>query len=194
MTEEIGVCVVCGKKFTKKNSRQKYCSSECSRYAVRHNRTKHEENPGGEVIRTFLCRRCKTEVIVTDPQDKRLKFCSQRCEKLYWKHPEKAKVTFVARTFQCKGCGKIVEITNAFDRRHTFCSKACQMRYHARMVTKKRAEEEGEKTFICEECKKLVKIEGVGDRRRKFCSAECRQRHHAHLAALKKAALKGIES
>lgn len=34
-----------------------------------------------------------TLVLITDEKDKRKKFCSPHCEKLYWKHPHKPKIT-----------------------------------------------------------------------------------------------------
>lgn len=41
------------------------------------------------VIREFTCLRCGKHVRVTDGRDCRTKFCSQHCEKLYWKHSKK---------------------------------------------------------------------------------------------------------
>lgn len=42
-----------------------------------------------EVIRSFDCKWCGEEVIVTDPTDKRTVFCSDYCNRKYWKHPSK---------------------------------------------------------------------------------------------------------
>ncbi len=187
MELEMARCPVCGKSFHKKMSRQKYCSPACGRYANRHNKVMHEEVPDAEVIRTFTCRRCGELVKVTDPMDKRLKFCSQHCEKLFWKHPEKAEALVVERTFVCRGCGKIVKVTDAFDRRHTFCSKKCQQQYVIRMLKKTRAEKKAEKeketpkehvrrSFVCRECGKVVKITKNTDHRYIYCSDKCRKR------------------
>ncbi len=42
---------------------------------------------GAEPVRSFRCARCGTLVEVTDPsKDRRRRFCSPHCEKLYWKH------------------------------------------------------------------------------------------------------------
>lgn len=43
------------------------------------------------VERTFLCRQCGVEVVVSDPKDKRSVFCRQKCEKEYWKHQYREK-------------------------------------------------------------------------------------------------------
>ncbi len=190
MEKEMAVCPVCGKKFQKRMSRQKYCSTSCGRYANKHDETIHDEKPGAEVIRTFCCKRCGELVQVTDPLDKRLKFCSQYCEKLFWKHPEKAEAIPVERVFVCRGCGKTVKVTSAFDRRHTFCSKKCQQNYVARMSAKAHSnlapEEGARRCFICKECGKKVQVKEKSDRRRLYCSVECRDRHMLQKAKLRK--------
>ncbi len=182
---ENGICEVCGKEFIKRHARQKYCGPSCARYANRHKQIIRIEDPDAPVIRTFTCRRCGEEVRVTDPNDKRLKFCSQHCEKLFWKHPEKVQAVFVAREFHCKGCGKLVEVTSAFDRRHAFCSKECQIRYNCKVLAQKLAEKRKQREFNCAECGKPVKTALEKDRRTKFCSDICRQRYHARIAAQK---------
>lgn len=190
MEHEMAMCPICGKQFQKKMSRQKYCSPACGRYANRHNKVTHTETPDAEVIRTFTCRRCGELVKVTDPLDKRLKFCSQHCEKLFWKHPEKAEALVVERTFVCRCCGKTVNVTSAFDRRHTFCSKKCQQKYVVMMNRKEREkvlkEQEGKSGFICKECGKKVVLKEKSDRRRAYCSAECRKRHTLQVSKLRK--------
>lgn len=40
-----------------------------------------------EVIRSFSCKWCGEEVIVTDPTDKRVVFCSDYCCRKHWKNP-----------------------------------------------------------------------------------------------------------
>ncbi len=190
MEKEMAVCPVCGKKFQKRMSRQKYCSPSCGRYANKHDRTVHDEKPGAAVIRSFHCRRCGELVEVTDPLDKRLKFCSQHCEKLFWKHPEKVEAIPVERTFICKGCGKTVNVTSAFDRRHTFCSKKCQQNYVARMNSKSDAglllKKGARRCFLCKECGKEVQITKRSDRRRSYCSVKCRDRHMAKILKLRR--------
>ncbi len=191
MEHEMAMCPICGKQFQKKMIRQKYCSPACGRYANRHNKVTHTEMPNAEVIRTFTCRRCGELVKVTDPLDKRLKFCSQHCEKLFWKHPEKAEALVVERTFVCRGCGKTVKVTSAFDRRHTFCSKKCQQKYVQKMNRKGRekAQEEKKKEaygFTCKECGKYVDLADKPDRRRVYCSPECRKRHMLRVIKLRK--------
>ncbi len=192
MEQEKTTCPICGKQFQKKMSRQKYCSPACGRYANRHNKVTHSENPDAEVIRTFTCRRCGDLVRVTDPMDKRLKFCSQYCEKLFWKHPEKAEALVVERTFVCRGCGKTVKVTSAFDRRHIFCSKKCQQKYVVKMNKKAHGKAQATKKdmtksgFTCKGCGTYVEVEGKPDARRLYCSVECRKRHTLRVIKLRK--------
>ena len=66
------VCPVCGKRFLADRCTQRYCA-----------RAGPEGTP---VLRRFLCARCGEPVAVTDSSDRRSRFCSGRCERLYWKH------------------------------------------------------------------------------------------------------------
>ena len=84
------VCPVCGRRFLADRYTQRYCSARCRKNA--HHKETGEDRagpPGGKVIRRFACAHCGKPVTVTDPNDKRSKFCSGRCERLYWKHPRK---------------------------------------------------------------------------------------------------------
>lgn len=81
------VCPVCGKRFLADRCTQRYCAEKCRKKA--HRKETGEERAGPEgtpVLRSFLCARCGKPVAVTDPKDRRSKFCSGRCERLYWKH------------------------------------------------------------------------------------------------------------
>ncbi len=124
-------CPVCGTEFTPRRPKQKYCCYECQRYANRHgaNDIRPLPSPFAPVIREFQCLKCGTVVRVTDPSDGRMKFCSQHCEKLYWKHSKKVKAQSVHREFFCRLCGKKVEVTDPLDRRRVFCSKECQKKW-----------------------------------------------------------------
>ena len=127
-------CIVCGKEFQPKRRTQKYCSPECRRYANRHGTgCHHSDSPAGAaVIREFTCVHCGKKVRVTDPADCRMKFCSLRCERYYWKHPKTASAQMVSREFTCKECGTRVKVTTAMDRRRSFCSPACSQRWFNR--------------------------------------------------------------
>ena len=120
-------CKVCGKAFTPVRVTQVYCSAACRRYANHRSRpqTWPDHVPGAAVIREFDCVRCGKHVKVTDQQDCRTKFCSQKCERYYWKHPGKASAQTVKREFYCRECGKHVIVTDPKDRRRSFCSAAC---------------------------------------------------------------------
>lgn len=123
------ICVICGKKFEACRSTQKYCSAACRRYANRHGGNDHAEFPvpvEKPVIREFRCLKCGKIVYVTEPEDCRLKFCSQRCEKAYWKHSKRVRPLTVYREFCCRKCGKPVVVTDPKDRRTVFCSQYCR--------------------------------------------------------------------
>lgn len=88
-------CQWCGKEFQKLTSWQRYCSDSCRIQANRHNKRKEEKAPpDAMILRSFVCMHCDEIVNVTDPKDNRYRFCSPRCERLYWKHPEKGKRHF----------------------------------------------------------------------------------------------------
>lgn len=40
------------------------------------------------ILRQFHCEKCRVLVTIKSIKDKRKKFCSPHCEKLYWKHPK----------------------------------------------------------------------------------------------------------
>lgn len=120
-------CQWCGKEFRKVKSWQSYCSDSCRIQANRHSKRKEEEVPfGALILRSFVCMYCSKMVNVTDPRDNRYRFCSSRCERLYWKHPEKKKTTF-SRVFYCQYCGQKVVTKDPQDRRRFYCSKECRL-------------------------------------------------------------------
>ena len=81
------ICPVCGEHFTAGRRTQRYCSAACRKYDYRKRPREAETvQEGTPVIRSFRCLRCGALVSVTDPSDRRQKFCSSRCERLYWKH------------------------------------------------------------------------------------------------------------
>ena len=128
--EREAVCPVCGKEFMADRSTQRYCSAACRRYAYRH---RDEAPPAqracGKTVRSFRCLRCGTLVFVRNRADKRVKFCSPRCERLYWKHSETTACQAVPRTFSCKQCGKTVVVAEPKDRRTSFCSAGCRIQW-----------------------------------------------------------------
>lgn len=76
-------CLYCGEYFTPQTIVQKYCSRSCGdKY-----RRKYGVQNDYPVIE-FDCARCGRHV-VTDgtPKDRRSRFCSKECEKIWWRHP-----------------------------------------------------------------------------------------------------------
>lgn len=124
------LCPVCGTEFTAGRVTQKYCSSYCRRYAHRHGVNNHETPPPKKpALRTFRCVKCGRLVRVTERTDKRTKFCSSYCERLYWKHSKHVKPSLICRAFHCRTCGTLVEVIDAKDRRTVFCSTECRQRW-----------------------------------------------------------------
>lgn len=41
--------------------------------------------------RTFYCANCGQKVVVTEPRDRRFRYCCQKCEKDYWRKVCKSK-------------------------------------------------------------------------------------------------------
>ena len=132
------VCAACGREFTADRVTQKYCSSYCRRYAHRHGANNHvRSSRKKEALRTFRCLKCGKLVRVTESTDRRTKFCSARCERLYWKHSEKVKSQAIRHSFCCRYCGAYVEVTEPYDRRTVFCSADCRRRWYSQYRNKK---------------------------------------------------------
>lgn len=126
------ICIMCGTVFTADRVTQKYCSSSCRRLAHRRGMNDHAKPSARakrKALRVFNCVKCGRRVYVTTPSDKRTKFCSAHCERLYWKHSNKVKSLAVQRTFHCRMCGRAVNVTDSKDRRTTFCSAACRTQW-----------------------------------------------------------------
>lgn len=123
-------CPVCGKVFTAHRATERYCSASCRRYAYRHrDEAPPSQRAGGKTLRSFRCIRCGKLVVVTQGADKRRKFCSPHCERLYWKHSKNVESQPVQHAFRCRNCGVLVEIQDAKDRRTAFCSADCRKQW-----------------------------------------------------------------
>lgn len=72
-------CPNCGKEFTMQTVVQKYCSTRCGNQYRRHHKIVYP-------VITFDCANCGKKVVTDGVMDKRTRFCSQECEKKYWKH------------------------------------------------------------------------------------------------------------
>lgn len=123
-------CPVCGKEFEAGRITQKYCSAYCRRYAHRHGVNNHgRSSRKKEALRTFRCLKCGRLVRVTESTDRRTKFCSAHCERLYWKHSKNVRSQAIRHSFHCRNCDTFVEITEPYDRRTIFCSAACRQHW-----------------------------------------------------------------
>lgn len=79
-------CLNCGVEFEPVTVVQKYCCTECG---VQYRKNHEIENLPIE----FDCAHCQTHVVTEGGKDRRTRFCSKKCEKLYWKHSGKRKTT-----------------------------------------------------------------------------------------------------
>ena len=84
-------CVNCGAVI--KNERaSRFCCRKCWReYWRNHGKVHREPLPGEPIIREFRCRECGRHVAVVEKRDQRSVFCSQTCEKRYWRYVSKYK-------------------------------------------------------------------------------------------------------
>lgn len=139
ITKRTRKCPVCGALFTARRVTQKYCSAFCRRYAHRYGFVDHYgTNCEQQAVRQFCCLRCGAVVVVTDERDRRTKFCSSHCERLYWKHSQKVRSCAVQRSFHCRNCGVLVEVRDPKDKRLKFCSQACREQWFSRHRNKKK--------------------------------------------------------
>lgn len=88
------ICPVCGTTFETRGNYHIYCSAHCRKVhhkKVYYDKTRQQPTvePGKRILRSFNCNKCHKLVLITSEKDRRTKFCSPRCEKLYWKHPRK---------------------------------------------------------------------------------------------------------
>lgn len=150
------VCIVCGKRFDVWRVTQRYCSAKCRRYANRHDElcTYNKDEEGEKVLWSFSCVKCGKIVEVRSPNDRRTKFCSRRCEKLYWKHSRYVRPKAVAREFDCRMCGTHVCVTEAKDHRRCFCSPKCSIEFYMRRTLERQKRKTEEKRKAREAAKK----------------------------------------
>lgn len=88
------ICPVCHKTFETRSHYHIYCSVACRKQhhkAVYYDKDRPIPEPDlhKDVLRKFRCAKCKKLVVITTIKDRRRKFCSPHCEKLYWKHSRK---------------------------------------------------------------------------------------------------------
>ena len=76
-------CLNCGEEFVQLSVNQKYCCKECGKKF----RRTHKVALLYPSI-TFSCSQCGKTVVTEDGSgDMRTRFCSESCEKKFWKHP-----------------------------------------------------------------------------------------------------------
>ncbi len=87
------ICPVCNSIFKTAYKHKIYCNTHCRKIhhkQIYYNKNRTIEDISNEnipiIIRQFICKKCKKEVLVKSQKDRRTVFCSPHCEKLYWKH------------------------------------------------------------------------------------------------------------
>ena len=75
------ICPECGESFLPLSVNQKYCSTKCGdKYRRKHKIV--------SLSITFNCAKCGKAVVTEEgTKDMRTRFCSETCEKKYWRHP-----------------------------------------------------------------------------------------------------------
>ena len=135
-------CLICNKEFTPNRPWQRYCCPACKREAYRQRKNKEAEiEEKKPIIREFHCRRCGALVQVKDHKDFRMRFCSQKCEKAYWKHSHKKIPKGPVFQFHCEECGTLVTVSDTKDKRKRFCSAVCRSRWNNKKQAAMRAME-----------------------------------------------------
>lgn len=76
------ICPNCKKQFNPVSVNQIYCSEKCGKQY----RKAHPDVTHFPAI-SFRCSFCGKEVVTDGKNDKRTRFCSQACEKKFWRHP-----------------------------------------------------------------------------------------------------------
>ncbi len=75
-------CLECNAEFIPLSVNQRYCSVRCGdAYRRKHPAETHFPSV------SFNCSFCGKAVVTDGKKDKRTRFCSQTCEKKYWRHP-----------------------------------------------------------------------------------------------------------
>ena len=75
-------CPNCNNEFSPLSVNQLYCSARCGEIY----RRKHPTATRFPSI-SFNCSFCGKAVVTDGKMDKRTRFCSEKCEKKYWRHP-----------------------------------------------------------------------------------------------------------
>lgn len=102
MNQQQRTCRWCGQAFEVRTVTQKYCCAAC-----RNRYYSHLRREGIQEARESITFRCANpacgRVVVTETavRDMRTRFCCQRCEKAFWKHPPRdSSVQYVVKTIR----------------------------------------------------------------------------------------------
>ncbi len=156
-------CKYCGRAFETDRKNQKFCCQSCGREWWKVHAPEHPEDLEaipGLPIREFRCAYCGKFVYVRNRNDHRTRFCCQRCEDRYWKHPQEGRrwlrityggrrYTVLAGLLKCKECKHCKSYLNEAGKPVMKCTKSLPHRFldpkvkrHPRwcpMVQKKKA-------------------------------------------------------
>lgn len=87
------ICLYCHTSFSTQKKHQIYCCHQCQKKGYKQIYYKRKINNDIDsnklLIRQSYCAKCHTLVLIYNIKDRRTKFCSPHCEKLYWKHHNK---------------------------------------------------------------------------------------------------------
>lgn len=153
------LCEYCGKYFTPKNNKQKFCSIDCKKASAYEN-----------VSFNHICSNCGKEYQSKSIHNPKYNnFCSKDCENIF-------KYNKYNETRKCEICNSDFECNKKLKQR--FCSLNCQIRWQKENPKTGEQHQSYDKTkkrnFTCEWCNKDFKPKRLRDNIR-FCSKECRQ-------------------
>ncbi|HLV80724.1 MAG TPA: DUF559 domain-containing protein [Chthonomonadaceae bacterium] len=125
MTVHTLVCEYCGKTFTNKHIRQRFCSRTCGSAKSKKDKTR-------------ICEQCGKSFVRADTNPKQ-RFCSIRCVCEY--NSSRAAGCNIYPEVPCEVCGTLFAVTYKGKR---YCSRACSYKAKASLVE-----------ISCKECGKL---------------------------------------
>ena len=147
------VCLECGKEFTTKNKKQKFCSIEC----------KNNHNN-----KEILCDYCGKSIKIPKFKIKKsdYHFCSTECH-YKWNSSNNTEEVL------CDYCGKSIKLIKSKIKKsvHHFCSRECMRKWNLGKNNPNYNSEE----VLCDYCGKLIKLKKSRIERSDyhFCSNEC---------------------
>lgn len=156
------VCVICGRPFLPKNSRQMCCATECANIKAHETMKKY-----------YTCQHCGQ--LFWKPNGYRMKYCSRKCsgEAFSLAHPKKDKPKSTIYKRKCAWCGEEFETT--FPNK-IYCNSECSYQGNLKLKRDQWAEDYVPRTHTCKECGTVFTTE-CGNKHSVFCCQSCADKY-----------------